>query len=401
MKGEINITVGFDKADIVGRDHRALQAATDYVGNLGGGTVTIGPGVYLMEDALHLRSHVTLRGAGPDTVLLKCPGVTSALAADGDYGDWEIQVEDPAGFRVGMGVTVADESAHGFHTSVATIIAKEGNTLRLNGRHQADYVMRRGAWATNTFPIISGRQGKNVRLEGLTIEGNKSENRLLNGCRGAGIYFMRSHDVVVAECTVREFNGDGISFQQSADVSVLGCVCQGNAALGLHPGSGSQRPVIRGCRSTDNGRIGLFFCWRVKGGGAEDNVLLRNGNAGISIGHKDTDNLIQGNTISENGHVGILFRNELEPQGAHRNRVIENVILDNGDGQEGYGIKIEGETHDLAIEHNTIGNSPGRRRAGASARQRIGVYIGPEARDILLEGNCFQGNAESDLRQEG
>ena len=401
MQGEINITVGFEKADIVGRDHRALQAALDYVGGLGGGTVTIGPGVYLMEDALHLRGSVTLRGAGPDTVLLKCPGVTSALAADADYGDCEIQVEDPSSFRVGMGVTVADERAHGFHLTVATIVAMEGNTLRLNGRHQSDYVMQRGAWATNTFPVISGRHVENIRLEGLTVEGNKAENQPLNGCRGAGIYFMRSHDIVIAECAIRDFDGDGISFQQSADVHVLECVCQGNTALGLHPGSGSQRPLIRGCRSTDNGRIGLFFCWRVKGGVAQDNVLLRNGNAGISIGHKDTDNLIQGNTISENGRVGILFRNELEPQGGHRNRVMENIILDNGDGQEGYGIKIEGDTHDLSIKHNTIGNSPASQRAGGPARQRIGVHIGPQARDILLEGNCFQDNAEGDLYQEG
>ena len=395
MASEISVTVGVENADIVGRDHRALQAAVDYVGNLGGGTVSIGPGTYLMEDALHLWSDVTLQGAGPQTVLLKSPGVASMLAADGDYGDWEVQAQDPSGFRVGMGVTVGDEQSGGFHLSVATIVAKEGDSLRLNGRHQADYVMRRGAWVANAFPIVSGRHVKNVRLDGLTIEGNKGENRLLNGCRGAGIYFMRSQDIVIAGCTVRDFNGDGISFQQSADVSVLDCICQGNTALGLHPGSGSQRPVIRGCQSTDNGRIGLFFCWRVKGGIAEDNTLLRNGQSGISIGHKDTDNLIRGNTVSENGRVGILFRNERGPQGAHRNRVIENVILDNGDGQEGYGIKIEGETHDLVIEHNTIGNSP-----GGNPRQRIGVHIGAEARDILMEGNRFQGNAEGDLCQE-
>ena len=34
----IEITVGLENADIVGSDNRALQAAVDYVGNLGGGT---------------------------------------------------------------------------------------------------------------------------------------------------------------------------------------------------------------------------------------------------------------------------------------------------------------------------------------------------------------------------
>ncbi|MBM3845208.1 MAG: hypothetical protein FJ405_02840, partial [Verrucomicrobia bacterium] len=33
----VRISVGLRDADIIGNDHRALQAAVDYVGNLGGG----------------------------------------------------------------------------------------------------------------------------------------------------------------------------------------------------------------------------------------------------------------------------------------------------------------------------------------------------------------------------
>jgi len=179
-------------------------------------------------------------------------------------------------------------------------------------------------------------------------------------------------------------------------VQVVECLCQGNAKLGIHPGSGSQRPIVRRCRSLDNGEIGLFFCWRVKQGIAADNELLRNGHAGLSIGHKDTDNLIEGNAISGNRVVGILFRDELEPQGAHRNRVLNNTIQDNGNEEEGYGIKINGETHDLLIRDNLIGDT----RPAGEKRQRIGVYIGAKARDITLEGNRLQGNAERDICQE-
>jgi polygalacturonase len=60
----IKVRVGQADADIVGGDHRGLQAAVDYVGALGGGLVVIGPGVYEMRDSLHLRSRVTVRGAG-------------------------------------------------------------------------------------------------------------------------------------------------------------------------------------------------------------------------------------------------------------------------------------------------------------------------------------------------
>src|SRR5262249_12127657 len=84
MKMLPTISVGQTSADIVGTDNRALQAAVDYVGNLGGGLVEVGAGEYLMNDSLHLRSHVTVRGVKGQTILLKAKAVVSPLAIDGD-----------------------------------------------------------------------------------------------------------------------------------------------------------------------------------------------------------------------------------------------------------------------------------------------------------------------------
>src|SRR5436190_101851 len=69
MKDRASITVGVRNADIVGADNRALQAAVDYVASLGGGTVEIGPGEFVMRDSLHVRSFVTVRGTAGKTVL--------------------------------------------------------------------------------------------------------------------------------------------------------------------------------------------------------------------------------------------------------------------------------------------------------------------------------------------
>ena len=66
-------------------------------------------------------------------------------------------------------------------------------------------------------------------------------------CRGGGIFLYRCAGAVIERCTVRNYHGDGISFQQCNDVTVLGCTSEGNAGLGLHPGSGSQRPTVRQC----------------------------------------------------------------------------------------------------------------------------------------------------------
>ena len=89
------IRVGQTEGDLIGRDHRVLQAAVDYVAGLGGGTVRIEEGIYEMQDSLHLRSNVTLRGVPGRTILRKAPGTSSPLALDGDFGEEQITVNDP------------------------------------------------------------------------------------------------------------------------------------------------------------------------------------------------------------------------------------------------------------------------------------------------------------------
>ena len=70
MKNEIHISVGVEDAAITGADHRALQAAVDYVAALGGGTIQVQSGTYRMEDSLHLRSNIKLIGNSEQTIFL-------------------------------------------------------------------------------------------------------------------------------------------------------------------------------------------------------------------------------------------------------------------------------------------------------------------------------------------
>ena len=114
MREKPRIKVGLADADIVGSDNRALQAAVEYVARLGGGTVEIGEGVFLMCDSLHLRSNVRVSGQGEKTVLRKAPSVVSPLACDGDFGQEQFTVKNPEGFAVGYGVAVWDDRAGGF-----------------------------------------------------------------------------------------------------------------------------------------------------------------------------------------------------------------------------------------------------------------------------------------------
>lgn len=389
-KNGITITVGQENAHIVGNDHLALQAAVDYVANHGGGTVHIGPGEYAMFDSLHLRSHVTVRGTGKDTLLIKEPAFESALVLDGDFGEEQVTLEDATGFMPGSGISVTDDSSGGFHTVVATILWSDGSTFGVSKPMGGDYLVNRNARAATTFPLVSGYYVEDVRIENITIQGNKSANPYLNGCRGAGIYLYRGHGTRIHACEVYDYNGDGISFQQSQNVVVEDCVCSGNTHLGLHPGSGSGYPIVRNCRSVNNGRIGLFLCWRVKHGLFEYNTLDQNGESGISIGHKDTDNFFRGNRVRKNSAEGILFRNETEPMAGHRNTFEENLVEDNGEGDEGCGVRILGVTHDITFRKNRIGSS-------SEGRQSVGILIGEQADSVVLDENHLYNNHLSDI----
>lgn len=380
------VKVAQSDGEIVGRDNRALQAAVDYVANLGGGTVEIGPGEYLMRDSLHLRSFVTVRGTPGKTVLRKADSLTSPLVLDGDYGEEQVTVADATGFEVGSGVTIWDSRSGGFHTTVGRITGRNGNTFSIDTPLNADCMVDNKAKAATVFPVISGREIEGARVEHLIVEGNKSQNAHLNGCRGAGIYLYRGFGTVIRYCVVRNYNGDGISFQQSNDVVIEDCVSEGNASLGLHPGSGSQRPIIRGCTARNNGEDGLFLCWRVRHGLFESNVLENNGRFGISIGHKDTDNLLRLNKVRSNHEDGICFRNESLPMAGHRNRLEENIIENNGLKRDVAGIRVRGETRGLILERNVIRDT----RPQDQRRQRIGIRLEEKAGPVKLTDNQIE-----------
>lgn len=372
------ITVGRANADLTGDNNRVLQAAVDYVAGLGGGVVEIGPGEYTMYDSLHLRSHVTVRGTKGETILRKAKGAVSALAIDGDFGEQQVTLRDPNGFTVGAGIAIWDKQAGGFHTTVARITGRHENIFSFDNPLGADCMVANDAQAATVFPVVSAYHTEGVRIENLIIDGNKQANVPLNGCRGAGIFLYQGFGTVISRCLVRNYNGDGISFQQSNDVTVTECVSEDNAVLGLHPGSGSQRPTVRKCVARRNGTDGLFLCWRVRHGLFEENVLEQNGEFGISIGHKDSDNVLRRNVVRQNKQHGIFFRNETLGMAPHRNRLEENVIENNG----GAEIRIRGEVNDLVFVKNAIRDAQEESAPGILIEEKVGK--------VTLQDNTIQ-----------
>lgn len=93
-KQDIMVTVGQTEGDLQGKDDKVLQAAVDYVSNLGGGTVHILPGVYTMRNSLFPRPGITIRGSGDKTILRKSPSVSSKIVREADWFEYCVKVED-------------------------------------------------------------------------------------------------------------------------------------------------------------------------------------------------------------------------------------------------------------------------------------------------------------------
>lgn len=106
---KITVTVGQTEGDLKGSYDKALQAAIDYVYNLGGGTVKILPGTYTMRNSLFPKPGITIRGSGDKTILFKSPSVSSKIIREADWFEYGVQVENPEGFTRGCGLALSTD----------------------------------------------------------------------------------------------------------------------------------------------------------------------------------------------------------------------------------------------------------------------------------------------------
>ena len=385
MPRPINVTVGPSNADFTGDTHRALQAAVDYVAALGGGAVQVQPGTYRMGNCVWLRSNVRLVGSGDSSVLAKSPARVTPLTDDTDWFHSHATVEDPSCFEVVGGIFLHAKHNSGGHPIYTrhTVVAIDGNTVQLDSQTRENMWITHEAVASTHFPLVSGDHVHDVAIEDIALDGNGAANTHPAGRHADGIALDDSERVRVANVTVRDCCGDGISWQVCHDVTIESCRSEGNW-LGLHPGSGSQRPIIRGNTLRDCD-IGLFWCWTVQHGVAEHNEIRNSTDYGISIGHRDTDNVMRHNRVFDSGKVALRFRpDEPTVRCAHRNLVEDNLFQGAGTADApGVGIDLAGAVDEVVLRRNRVVNPPNGHIA-------TGLRIGKDVTRLTLDANAFE-----------
>ncbi|MFZ0280629.1 MAG: right-handed parallel beta-helix repeat-containing protein [Bacteroidales bacterium] len=382
------ITVGGSGADIPGYTSEAIRIALDAIKTRGGGTVKLNPGIFQITGPLRLSDNTSLIGSGKSTVLKKCDGFKTSFIIDADWGMLKAVVKDASGFKRGMGIQLYDDQNNqGWAVTTAVITDIRDNVIYFDNRTNNDYISSQNGIVSNGCSIIEAVGVENVRIADLSIEGNKSTNDYINGCRGGGVYIHKSRDCIVENVKINEFNGDTFSWQITENITVRGCEAANGNGLGFHPGTGSDHSIVDNCISHNNKGDGIFLCWRVQNGIFSNNTVYANGDNGISIGHKDTDNHFENNHVYENSNHGVLFRNENEQNSGHRNTFTGNIIENNGTGRESSGFYIGGETHDISITGNTI-------RSAGKGNQATAIVVGNKSSRVTSSGNTISGSKE-------
>jgi hypothetical protein len=384
----LTITVGEKSGDMIGHSDKVIQAALDYVARLGGGTVKVLPGTYTFRNAVSMPSRVRLLGSGLDSVITRLPSERTAVVLDSDWYDQEVTLENGKAFQVGDGIVLQATNPHNNGATVIkrTLVARSGNRFKLNDGLRENLWLSGKPTCASLFPLLTSEHTSDVIIENITLDGNREHCENFNGNYGGCVFLQDCNRYTFRGVTARNYNGDGISFQICHDVVVENCHSHDNTDLGVHPGSGSQRPIIRGNKLERNSQ-GIFWCWGVKYGLAENNVIDGNKLYGVSIGHNDTDNVMRHNKIRNSGKFGILFRDENRGLDFWANRnVIEHNLIENSGDEDGAAIEVTGETKDIRLAANTITETRG-------AARRVGIRIGDKVGRVDLADNRISGVA--------
>lgn len=221
-----------------------LQHAIDRMPAERPATLCLAKGEYPLRRLLSIRRDgFTLRGAGHGTVLRMADGVQQPLLVIGDH------LHEVPATRI-RAVAIAD--------------------LQLVGGHAEHEFMPEHPYLSNSAVVV--RAGDRIRLSGLKA----------SRCRSACLLSERdSRDLVFEYNDVSGADWDGVSFNRSARVKLLGNHIHDNAAAGITT-EHLEDSEIRGNRLERNGSQGIYLA-DARRNRVVDNRFAGNRSAGVLL----------------------------------------------------------------------------------------------------------------------
>ncbi len=379
------LTVGDSNADVPGFSNSAIQIAISALPE-DGGTIRLTPGTFHIKAPVSAVSNMKLVGAGSETILKIANGVTTRFIIDADYAELKVTVADTRGFEPGMALQIKDDQwSSCWNVSTARITDIVDNIIYFDTHLIRDYRADDHGTVSNATSAVQAINVENVTFENFTVDGNREKSARMDGCNGAGVFAKFAKNILIKDIIVKNFNGEGISWQITENVTVSGCDISFCANIGLHPGTGSPNTIIENTASHHNDVDGLFICWRVHHSTVRGNRFYENGRHGICTGHKDTDVLFSDNHIYANGDDGVHFRGETAANAPHRNTFINNIVENNN----GYGFSFNSPAEDVVLVENII-------RDTKDGVQKAAVKIMQNGLPVKMINNTIAGHPVED-----
>lgn len=395
----LNLTVGPQDAEIIATDGEGIQRAIDEVAARGGGVVTVQPGKYALSNAVSLAADVHLKGTPSKTIFYRAPLAISKLACDADRGQRVIYPLNPERFMVGMGVGLFDRRKEWTKVSTPwTVTAVHEDRIEIHRLMGEERLEEFDGAVVNYFPMILAKNADRCVIEGIDCDGRVRFGHELTHAieqeiaeafdnpppyftervmypRTALVFGQQSRDCRLTRLRTHHGAGDGICWSFGSErVLIEDCEADHNGWYGIHPGSHSAYAKITRCRIHHNASDGLYICWGIHHGEFTHNDIYENGLAhwrsGISIGHKDSDNLIAHNRIVGNAKYGIAIRDKTPQNAPHRCRYESNLLENNAC-----------PFHELADLKDAL---PDKENVPAQ------IYVGANVTDLLFARNVFR-----------
>lgn len=222
-----------------------LQKALDQLPDDGSAqTLCLTAGVFHLGDMIHIeRNHVTLRGAGPDTVLHQRDGLAEPVIVIGSYKQ---EVPNHA---------IED--------------VKLENMRIIGGKADQEFNSQL-RYLSNSAVVV--RRGQNITLRDLQV----------SSCRSACL--LTEHDtrgVLIQNNVVEGADWDGVSFNRSYEITMIGNTVRKNRAAGI-TAEHLESSVIRDNLIEDNGSHGVYLSDSLHNQ-FENNTVRNNTLAGVYL----------------------------------------------------------------------------------------------------------------------